>query len=79
MIAQYAAKFEELSRYASTLIADKGVRTRKFENRPKDRIQQLVTIFELSTYKQLVNKALVLKKGFDDAQAAKEKNLKKRD
>ena len=38
-VIQYAAKFEELSRYASTLIAEGGVRFKKFENRFRGRIK----------------------------------------
>lgn len=77
-ITQYAAKFEELSRYAPALIANEEVRARKFENGLRERIQQLVTIFELPTYKEVVNKCLIIEKGLNDAQAAKEKSLKKR-
>uniref|UniRef100_A0A6J0PDT8 Uncharacterized protein LOC109505381 n=1 Tax=Elaeis guineensis var. tenera TaxID=51953 RepID=A0A6J0PDT8_ELAGV len=77
-VAQYAAKFEELSRYAPVLIAEENVRARKFENGLRDRIQQLVTIFELPTYKEVVNKCLIIEKGLNDAQVAREKSMKKR-
>ena len=77
-VAQYAAKFEELSRYAPALIAEKNVRTRKFKNGLRDRIQQLVTIFELPTYKEVVNKCLIIEKRLNDAQVAREKSMKKR-
>uniref|UniRef100_A0A6I9QQD8 Uncharacterized protein LOC105037801 n=1 Tax=Elaeis guineensis var. tenera TaxID=51953 RepID=A0A6I9QQD8_ELAGV len=76
--AQYAAKFEELSRYAPALIAEENIRVRKFENRLRDRILQLVTVFELPTYKEVVNKCLIIEKGLNDAQVAREKSLKKR-
>ena len=77
-VAQYAMKFEELSRYAPTLIADERVRARKFENGLRGRIQQQVTAFEMPTYKGVVNKALVIERGLDIAQAEREKVLKKR-
>nr|XP_010911568.1 uncharacterized protein LOC105037626 [Elaeis guineensis] len=77
-VAQYAAKFEELSRYAPALIAKKNIRARKFENGLRDRIQQLVTVFELPTYKEVVNKCLIIEKGLNDAQVAREKSMKKR-
>ncbi|XP_038972524.1 uncharacterized protein LOC120104805 [Phoenix dactylifera] len=77
-VAQYAAKFEEMSRYALTLISEDSDRARKFENGLRGRIQQQVAAFELSTYKDVVNKALVIEKGLDNAQVAREKNMKKR-
>ncbi|XP_038983652.1 uncharacterized protein LOC120111162 [Phoenix dactylifera] len=77
-VAQYAAKFEEMSRYAPTLISEESDRARKFENGLRGRIQQQVAAFELSSYKDVVNKALVIEKGLDNAQAAREKNMKKR-
>ncbi|XP_038976501.1 uncharacterized protein LOC120107335 [Phoenix dactylifera] len=76
-VAQYATKFEEMSRYAPTLISEDSDRARKFENGLRGRIQQ-VTAFELSSYKDVVNKALVIEKGLDNAQAAREKNMKKK-
>ena len=66
-VAQYAVKFEELFRYAPTLIVEEGVQARKFENRHRDRIQQLVTAFELPTYKEVVNKVLMIERGLNDA------------
>ncbi|XP_038982191.1 uncharacterized protein LOC120110677 [Phoenix dactylifera] len=77
-VAQYAAKFEEMSQYAPTLISEDSDRARKFENGLRRRIQQQVAAFELSSYKDVVNKALVIEKGLDNAQAAREKNMKKR-
>uniref|UniRef100_A0A6I9QN49 Uncharacterized protein LOC105037278 n=1 Tax=Elaeis guineensis var. tenera TaxID=51953 RepID=A0A6I9QN49_ELAGV len=71
-------KFEELSRYAPTLIAEENVRARKFENGLRDRIQQLVTVFELPSYKEVVNKCLIIEKGLNDAHVAREKSMKKR-
>ena len=38
----------------------------------------MVTAFELPTYKEVINEALIIEKGLNDAQAAKEKSLKKR-
>ncbi|XP_008778906.2 uncharacterized protein LOC103698646 [Phoenix dactylifera] len=77
-VAQYAAKFEEMSRYAPTLISEDSDRARKFENGLRGRIQQQVAAFELSSYKDVVNKALVIEKGLDNAHAAREKNMKKK-
>ena len=37
-----------------------------------------ITTFELPTYKKVVNKALIIKKGLNNAQATKERSLKKR-
>ena len=77
-VAQYAVKFEELSRYAPALKAEENVRARKFENGLRERIQQLVTVFELPTYKEVINKCLIIEKRLNDAQAAREKSMKKR-
>ena len=77
-VSQYASKFEELSRYAPSLLADEGIRARKFENGLRSRIQHQVIAFELPTYKEVVNKALIIERGLDVAQAEREKALKKR-
>ena len=37
-----------------------------------------MTAFELPTYKKIINKALVIEKGLDDARLAREKSLKAR-
>ena len=76
-VAQHAVKFEELFRYASALIIEEGVWARKFKNRLRVRIEQLVIAFKLSTYKEVVNKVLIIEKGLSDAQVTKEKSLKK--
>ena len=60
------------------MITDEDIQAQNFKNGLRGQIQQLVTAFELPTYKQVINKVLMIEKGLDDAQAIKEKNLKKR-
>lgn len=59
-------------------MAKEGIQARKFKNGLRSQIQKLVTAFEIPIYKEVVNKAPVIEKGLDNAQATKEKNLKKR-
>lgn len=74
MVTQYVAKFKKLFRYAPTLMVEEGIPAKKFENKLRDWIQQLANDYIwVATYKEVVNKALVIEKGLDIAQAVIEK------
>ncbi|XP_038985736.1 uncharacterized protein LOC120111844 [Phoenix dactylifera] len=76
-VAEYAAKFEELARYAPGQVENERERAEKFES-GRARIRQQVSTFELSSYKDMVNKALVVERGLNDTQEERERILKKR-
>ncbi|XP_038983677.1 uncharacterized protein LOC120111190 [Phoenix dactylifera] len=77
-VAEYAAKFEELARYAPGQVENERERAEKFESGLRARIRQQVSTFELSSYKDVVNKALVVERGLNDTQEERERILKKR-
>ncbi|XP_038985579.1 uncharacterized protein LOC120111760 [Phoenix dactylifera] len=77
-VAEYAAKFEELTRYAPGQVENERERAEKFESGLRARIRQQMSTFELSSYKDVVNKALVVERGLNDTQEERERILKKR-
>ncbi|CAL5345133.1 unnamed protein product [Camellia sinensis] len=62
-VAQYEAKFAELSRYAPHQVATKEDRVMLFENGLRSEIYAKVAILEMKTYSALVSKALLPEKG----------------
>lgn len=56
-MAQYAAKFLELARYAPQLILDEAAKADKFEKGLRPVIMKQVAGFELKDYNKLVDKA----------------------
>jgi hypothetical protein len=56
-VAQYAARFNELARFAPYLVADEENRVRKFEQGLNQRILDRVICFEIRDFVELVNKA----------------------
>ena len=62
IMAQYEAKFTELSHFAPQLIATKETNTVKFQDELKPYLKNKISILKLSVYLQLVDKALIAKK-----------------
>ncbi|XP_057958532.1 uncharacterized protein LOC131151294 [Malania oleifera] len=60
-VGEYAAKFVELSRFASFLILNKVRKTKKFEKGLRERLYELVVGFQVQKFSDLVDKALMLK------------------
>jgi hypothetical protein len=56
-VAQYAARFNELPRFAPYLVADEENRVRKFKQGLNQRILDGVVCFEIKDFVELVNKA----------------------
>lgn len=56
-VAQYGAKFTELSRFAMYLILGKEKKVRKFEKGLNQRIQNQVVSLEVNKFVDVVNKA----------------------
>jgi hypothetical protein len=56
-VAQYAARFNELARFAPYLVVEEENRVRKFEQGLNQRILDRVVCFEIKDFVELVNKA----------------------
>lgn len=56
-MAGYEANFAKLSKFAPNLVADEESRARKFEDGLKPEIKKAVVPFELTTYREVLNKA----------------------
>ena len=61
-VAQYEAKFTELSRFAPQLIATEEEKTLKFQDGLKPYMKNKISILKLSIYLELVDRALIVKK-----------------
>lgn len=77
-VGEYEAEFARMSRFAPTLVADEESRARRFEEGLRPQIRQGVAPFELRTYKDVVNKALLVERGINDVRIERETNQKKR-
>ncbi|XP_057951040.1 uncharacterized protein LOC131145879 [Malania oleifera] len=61
-VAEYAAKFVELSHFAPFFVPNEVRKARKFEKGLRCRIYKLVVGFQVYNFSELVNKASVLEK-----------------
>ena len=77
-VAEYEAEFAKLSKYAPTLVSDEASRARRLEEGFRADIRHAVANFELDTYEQVLNKALVVERGLVDAKKKKDEDGKKR-
>lgn len=77
-VTEYEAEFSKLSKYAPTLVADEVSRARRLEEGLRADIRHAVANFELGTYEQVLNKALVVERGLVDAKKKKDEDGKKR-
>ena len=67
-VSQYEAEFARLARFAPTLVVDEDSKARRFEEGLRPRIKTFVIAFELTTYRALVNKALLIERGLNETQ-----------
>uniref|UniRef100_A0A2N9IJJ1 CCHC-type domain-containing protein n=1 Tax=Fagus sylvatica TaxID=28930 RepID=A0A2N9IJJ1_FAGSY len=77
-VSQYEAEFARLARFAPTLVADEDSKARRFEEGLRPRIKTSVIAFELTTYRAVVNKALLIERGLNETQADREDRQKKK-
>ena len=77
-VAQYEAEFSRLAKFAPTMVVDEETRARRFEDGLRFRIKQGVVPFELTTFRAVVSKALLVEMGLNKAQANRANNQKKR-
>ena len=75
-VAQYEAKFAELSRYAPHQVAIEEDRVMLFENGLRSEIYAKVAILEMKTYSALVCKASLAERGVDEEKRAEEQRAK---
>ncbi|KAL5560185.1 hypothetical protein UlMin_036396 [Ulmus minor] len=61
-VAEYEASFARLAKFAPDLVAREDSRARHFEEGLRVGIRQAVIPFELTTYSEVVNKALLVKR-----------------
>uniref|UniRef100_A0A2N9HJN9 Retrotransposon gag domain-containing protein n=1 Tax=Fagus sylvatica TaxID=28930 RepID=A0A2N9HJN9_FAGSY len=72
----FKAAFYE--KFAPTLVADEDSKARRFEEGLRPRIKTSVIAFELTTYRAVVNKALLIERGLNETQANREDRQKKK-
>ena len=77
-VSQYEAEFARLERFAPTLVADEDSKAWRFEEGLWPRIKTSMIAFELTTYRAVVNKALLIKRGLNETQADKDDMQKKK-
>ncbi|XP_028054834.1 uncharacterized protein LOC114259046 [Camellia sinensis] len=67
-IAQYANRFEALSRYASAIVANEEDKVRRFEWGLDTDIRGRLIAVQLSTYAQMVDRALIVERELADSE-----------
>jgi hypothetical protein len=77
-VSQYKAEFARLARFAPTLVEDEDSKARRFEEGLRPRIKTSVIAFELTTYRAVVNKALLIERGLNETQADRDDRQKKK-
>ena len=73
-IAQYEAEFSRLAKSAPTMVVDEETKARRFEDGLRFRIKQGVVPFELTTFRAVVSKALLVEMGLNEAQSKRDNN-----
>ena len=73
-LAQYEAEFSRLAKFASTMVVDEETKARRFEDGLMFRIKQGVVPFELTTFRAVVSKALLVEMGLNEARADRDNN-----
>nr|CAN81227.1 hypothetical protein VITISV_038888 [Vitis vinifera] len=75
-VAQYEAKFTELSCFSPQLIATKEEKTLKFQDGLKPYLKNKTSILKLSIYLEVVDRALIAKKDNEELHQYKEQQRK---
>ena len=76
-VAEYEAKFTELSRFVPEFVNTEEKKARRFQQGLKQWIQNRVAIFEISDYATLVQKASIVEAGSDQMQKDREGKKRK--
>ena len=72
MMAQYEAKFIELSRFTLQLIATEEKKALKFQDGLKPYLKNKISILKLSVYSEVVNRAFIEEKDNKELQQYRE-------
>ncbi|XP_010648083.1 uncharacterized protein LOC104878882 [Vitis vinifera] len=76
-MAQYEAKFTELSRFAPQLIATEEEKTLKFQDGLKPYLKNKISILKLSVYSEVVDRALIAEKDNEELHQYREQQRKR--
>ncbi|XP_028090826.1 uncharacterized protein LOC114291033 [Camellia sinensis] len=75
-VAQYANRFEALSRYAAAIVANEGDKVRRFEWGLDTDIRGKLIAVQLSTYAQMVDRALIVERELADSERIRNQRSK---
>eukprot|EP00261_Vitis_vinifera_P016314 XP_010645156.1 PREDICTED: uncharacterized protein LOC104877802 [Vitis vinifera] len=76
-VAQYEAKFTELSRFSPQLIATEEEKTLKFQDGLKPYLKNKISILKLSVYSEVVDRALIAEKDNEEFHQYREQQRKR--
>ncbi|RVW75772.1 Retrovirus-related Pol polyprotein from transposon 17.6 [Vitis vinifera] len=76
-MAQYEAKFTELSRFAPQLITTEEEKTVKFQDGLKPYLKNKISILKLSVYSEVVDRALIAEKDNEELHQYREQQRKR--
>ena len=76
-VAQYEAKFTELSRFAPQLIVTEEEKALKFQDGLKPYLKNKISILKLSVYLEVVDRALIAKKDNEELHQYREQQRKR--
>ena len=77
-VAEYEAKFTELSRFVPEFVNTEEKRARRFQQGLKQWIQNRIAVFELTDYAAVVQKASIVEAGSEQSQKEREGRKRKR-
>ena len=76
-MAQYEAKFTELSRFAPQLIATEEEKALKFQDGLKPYLNNKISILKLGDYSEVVDRALIAEKDNEELHQYREQQRKR--
>ena len=76
-MAQYEAKFTELSRFVPQLIATEEEKSLKFQDGLKPYLKNKISILKLSVYSEVVDRALIAEKDNEELHQYREQQRKR--
>ena len=76
-VAQYEAKFTELSRFAPQLIATEEEKALKFQEGLKPYLKNKISILKLGVYLEVVDRALIAEKDNEELHQYREQRRKR--
>ena len=77
-VTKYEAKFTELAKFVPRLVDGEQERVNKFEMGLRTEIRKQVVPYELTTYADVVNKALIIEREVNEERMERERRQRKR-